>query len=115
MRWSGFGKLRTSTGEYILYSGSEEDYQRGVGLALKKEAKMVLLRWKPVSDRIMSARFKTRYAKLTIITIYAPTNEADKRIKDDFYQQLQKELERAPRPDMFIIMGDANAEFGKRT
>ena len=28
MRWTGFEKLRSSTGEYILYFGSEEDYQR---------------------------------------------------------------------------------------
>ena len=28
MRWTGFEKLRSSTGEYILYSESEEDYQR---------------------------------------------------------------------------------------
>lgn len=55
-------ELRTSTGEYILYSGSEDDHQRGVGLALKKEARTALLRWNPVSDRIMSARFKSRYA-----------------------------------------------------
>ena len=53
MRWSGFGKLRTSTGEYIPYSGSEEDYQRGEGLVLKKEARMALLRWNPLSGRIM--------------------------------------------------------------
>lgn len=37
MRWTGFEKLRRSTGEYILYSRSEEDYHRGVGLALKKK------------------------------------------------------------------------------
>ena len=54
MRWTGFRESRTSTGKYILYSGSQEDYQREVGLALKKKA-MVLLRWNPVSDRIMSA------------------------------------------------------------
>ena len=53
MRWTGFGKMRTNTGEYILYSGSEEDYQRGVGLVLKKEARMALLRWNPLSGRIM--------------------------------------------------------------
>lgn len=53
MRWTGFGKLRNNTGEYILYSGSEEDYQRGVGLVLKKEARMALLRWNPLSGRIM--------------------------------------------------------------
>jgi len=49
-----------------------------VDLALKKEARMVLSRWSPVSDRIMSARLNSRYAKLTIIMLYAPTNDAER-------------------------------------
>ena len=49
MRWTGFWESRTSTGKYILYSGSEEDHQREVGLAMKKKV-MVLLRWNPVAS-----------------------------------------------------------------
>ena len=113
MRWTGFGELKTSTGECILYSGSEEEHQRGVGLVLKKEARTTLLRWSPVSDRIMSARFNSRYARLTVILIYAPTNDAEEGVKDEFYEQLQKEVERTPRHDVLIIMGDANAKVGK--
>lgn len=115
MRWSGFGKLRTSTGEYILYSGSEEDYQRGVGLVLKKEAKMALLRWNPLSGRIMNARLNSRFAKLTLIMIYAPTNGAEERIADEFYEQLQKELKSEDRHHGWMIMGNANAAFGYRS
>ena len=115
MRWSGFGKLRTSTGEYIPYSGSEEDYQRGEGLVLKKEARMALLRWNPLSGRIMNARFNSRFAKLTLIMIYAPTNGAEERIADEFYEQLQKELEREHRHHGWMIMRDANAEFCYRS
>ena len=98
MRWAGFGELKTSTGEYILYSGSEEDHQRGVGLALKKEARTALLRWNSVSDRfmIMSARFNSRYAKLTIIMLYAPAYEAEEKVKDEFYEHLQREVEEHP-------------------
>ena len=36
---------------------TREDHQRGVGLALKKEARKALLRWNLVRERIMSARF----------------------------------------------------------
>jgi len=40
IRWNGFGELRSTTGGYILYTGSKEDGQTGVGLALEKEAWM---------------------------------------------------------------------------
>ena len=66
-RWNEFRELRSSTGEYILYSGSEDDQQRGVGMTLKKETRVALLRWNPVNDRILSARSNSRYAKLTIV------------------------------------------------
>ena len=66
---------------------------------------LALLRWNMVSDRIMSARFNTRFAKL-----YAPNNEAEESVKDKFYEQLQREVERTPRHDVVIIMGDVNAK-----
>ena len=45
IRWTGFGELRTATGESILYSGAEEEHHRGVGLILKKEVRKTLLGW----------------------------------------------------------------------
>ena len=63
-----------------------------MGLTLKKDARMALLRWNPVSDRVKSARFNSRYAKLTVIMLYAPTNEAEERVKDEFYEQLKREV-----------------------
>ncbi|KAL9954308.1 hypothetical protein ACROYT_G041827 [Oculina patagonica] len=34
-------------------------------------------------------------------------------MKDEFYEQLQKEVETSPRHDMLVIMGDANAKVGE--
>ena len=36
-------------------------------------------------ERIIQARFYFRYIKLTIIHIYAPTEDTDEQIKDEFY------------------------------
>ena len=47
--------------------------------------------------------------------IYAPTNGAEERIADEFYEQLQKELEREHRHHGWMIMGGANAEFYYRS
>jgi len=115
IQWIGFGELRTATGESILYSGAEEEHHRRVGLILKKEehVRKMLLRWNPVNKRIMSACFNSCYAKLTVFQVYAPTNDADDKSKEEFYEQLEWEVETTPRHDVLIVMGDLIANVGK--
>ena len=57
MRWLGFGRVRTSKGEVILYSGAEEIRHRGVGIILNKEAQDCLMGWAPVNEIIIKAIF----------------------------------------------------------
>ena len=37
-RWTGSGKIRTSTGETILYSGRQDEHHYGVAIIMTKEA-----------------------------------------------------------------------------
>ncbi|XP_035677191.1 uncharacterized protein LOC118416215 [Branchiostoma floridae] len=43
---------------------------------------------------------------------YAPTNDAEDDIKDEWYEQVQREISKTPQHDMLIIMGDLNAKVG---
>ena len=75
-----------------------------------------MLKWNPVNERIMSARFNSRFAELTIIQVHAPTNDGTQRIdesKEEFYEQLQQEVEATPRHDVLIVMEDLNAKIGQ--
>ena len=62
----------------------------------------------PVNEKIIKARFQVQQGKLTIIQCYAPTNEADDEEKTDFYLTLQSEIEKVPKHDVSIVMGDLN-------
>ncbi len=69
------GKITHNTGYNICYSGRKDDkHYGGVALIMDKNSSKSMLGWEPINDRIMTARFHTRYGKLTVVQCYAPTN-----------------------------------------
>ena len=113
MRWANSGKIQLSSGETVIYSGrADERHEGGVGLIMNKTTKKSLMEWEPVNDRIIRARFFSKFAKTTILQCYAPTDVADEKDKEDFYTCLQQQIDRIPRHDIALIMGDMNAKVG---
>ena len=89
-RWRGSGKFILNTGETIVYSGSDDEvHQHGVTIMLNKDAAKALINWTPIDKRIIRARLHSRYVKLTLIHVYAPTNDTDEDSRDHFYEKLQ--------------------------
>ncbi|VDP45785.1 unnamed protein product [Schistosoma margrebowiei] len=101
----------------LLYSGHEEDnapHTQGVALMLSKVARNALVGWESHGSRIIKASFKTKKEGIlmNIIQCYAPTNDSNDDIKDQFYGRLQPINEKCPRKDLTILMGDLNAKVG---
>ena len=93
----------------LLYSGKEnkeDPHEAGVGIMLSKKARKSLIEWEPISDRIIKARNQ----KTTIIQCYSPTNDATEDAKTSFYEELQSVVDRVPRRDILLLMGDLNAK-----
>ena len=109
-RWTGTGRKRTGDGFTILFLGKENTHASGVALIISRSTEKTLIEWEPVSDRIIRARFHSKDCKHTILQCYAPTNEEEDEVKDDWYEQLQYEVSRVPQHDMLLIMGDINAK-----
>ncbi|XP_073965211.1 uncharacterized protein [Choristoneura fumiferana] len=80
-RWKDFGEEQIED-HTLLYSGQASKHEHGVGILLSKKASGSLLEWKPVSERIITARFRSRVRNVTIVQCYAPTNAADLDVKE---------------------------------
>ena len=110
-RWMGQGKVKINTRESVIFSGREDNIHRhGVAIMMTKKAEQALMEWKPISDRIIYAKFFSRYVKLSIIQVYAPTNEANVEDKDNFYEQLQTVMDSVHKHDILLVMGYLNAK-----
>ncbi|VDO54330.1 unnamed protein product [Schistosoma margrebowiei] len=111
------GQKRLAKGEMLLYSGHEENnapHTQGVALMLSKLARNALVGWESHGSRIIKASFKTKKEGIlmNVIQCYAPTNDSNDDIKDQFYERLQSIVEKCPRKDLTILMGDLNAKVG---
>ena len=102
-----------TTGESVLYSGLAGDdapHEKVVALILSKAAGKSLKEWEPISKRIITARFASKCQNTRIIQVYAPTNEAEEEVKEDFYHQLQPGFNKSKARDLIMVIGDLIAK-----
>ena len=99
-----------------MYSGVP-DHWKGVAIALSADADAA---WRaagsdfdPVSKRLLRIKLKIHSGHVSIIAVYAPTNETSKEDESEqFYLDLQEFVCKVPKRDMLLIMGDFNARVG---
>ena len=62
---------------------------------------------------MISVHFQGKPFNITVIQIYAPTNNAEETEAEQFYEDLQELLEH-PQKDVLSIIGDWNAKVGSQ-
>jgi exonuclease III len=110
--WIGNG-TKTVDGHDIIFSGHDKKHTRGVALLLSKQARQALIAVKPINDRMIYARFQGQGYNLSVIQVYAPTAESKEEDIEEFYVQLQEQIDDIDRNDVLLLMGDWNSKVGK--
>ncbi|KAK2723402.1 hypothetical protein QYM36_001913 [Artemia franciscana] len=112
IRWKGVGQETLNHGYVLVYSREDSHHQAGVGLMMSPVAYRAMLKWTPINEKILFARFATAHTKLSVIVCYIPTNVADDDVKDSFYETLQAVTKDIPKHDVLCVVGDLNAKVG---
>jgi hypothetical protein len=113
VRWKGYGLLKKD--KYSIYYSCSPNTTgcAGRGFIIQKAAISKVLGFEPISDRICKLRVKGKFHNITLINVYAPTEDKEEAVKEQCYEELQRTRYRVSKHDVIIILGDVNAKIGK--
>lgn len=98
----------------MIYSGVPQGKRASAGVAIliNKFWKNKIHSYTFINERILTIRIKIKRGYLTVIGVYAP-EEGRHEDSEEFYEELQKLLDKINKNDYYIIAGDLNARIGK--
>ena len=109
--WIGNG-TKSINGYDIVFAGHDNRHAVGVALLLSKNARQAMIDMQAINNRLIYARFQGQGFNLSIIQVYAPTAESNECDIEEFYNQLQHQMDKINKNDVLLIMGDWNAKVG---
>lgn len=112
VRWTGIGESMTDEGHKMWYSDNDTKHQHGVGFIVRKERVNSVISCTPINSRIISIRISARPKNVTIMQVYAPTQDYSDEEVNEFYDELDTNISKTPKKDILIIQGDWNAKVG---
>jgi exonuclease III len=94
IRWRGRGLMKRD--KYSTYYRCNPDVtgQAGTGFMIQKCVMNKILGFEPISGRTCKLRVKGKFRNMTLINIYAPTEDKEEEIKEQFYEGLQRTQDR---------------------
>lgn len=96
-RWKGNSTLRVE--DYTFFNSGGQNHFLGVGFAVHKSLLNSVKEFQPINDRSCTLRIMTKFFNLTLINVYAETEEKEDLVKDDFYNRLEQIFDKAPSND----------------
>ena len=87
LKWTGMGEFN-SNDHYIYYCGQESLRRNGVAIMVNKRVWNAELGCNLKNDRMISVHFQGKPFNITVIQVYAPTNNAEEAEVEWFYEDL---------------------------
>ena len=113
LKWTGMCEFN-SDDHYIYCCGQEYIRRNEVAIMVNKRFCNTVLGCNLKSDRMISVHLQGKPFNITVIQVYAPTNNAEETEDEWFYEDLQDLLELTPKKDVLFIIGDWNAKVGSQ-
>ena len=94
-------------GVEMVYSGvTEGRVKGGVAVLISENLKVCAKEWRCVNERLMKVRLRLENGWLTVVQVYAPTEDSAEELKTSFYDSLEELLASVPKSDQLVMMGD---------
>ena len=84
LKWTGMGEFN-SDDHYIYYCGQESLIRNGVAVIINKRVQNAVLGCNLKNDRMISVSFQGKLLNITVIQVYASTNNAEEAEVEWFY------------------------------
>ena len=104
LRWTGMGEFN-SNDHYTYYCGQESLRRNGVAIMVNERVRNAVLGCSLKNDRMIFVYFQGKPFNITVIQVYAQTNNAEEAEIEWFYEDLQDLLELTPKKDVLFING----------
>ena len=109
LKCSGMDEFN-SDGHNIYYCGQDSLRRNGVALIVNKRVQNAVLGCNLKNSRIISVHFQGKPFNITVIQVYALTNNAKEGEVEWFYEDLQDLLELTPQKAVLFITAAALAK-----
>jgi len=112
VRWLDSREVSIGDTAFIWSGRNDGKHQEGVALAVQRKLMSACISWTPINERLLRARFRHATGFLSLIVAYAPTENADTSVKEQFYADLEVAIAQCGKNDLKVILGDFNAVTG---
>ena len=102
LKWTGMGEFN-SDDHYIYYWGQESLRRNGAAIIVNKRVQNAELGCNIKNDRMIPSHFQGKQFNITVIQVYAPTNNTEEPEAERFYEDIQNFLELTPKKIFFSL------------